>query len=169
MNTDFGYFYRVMYFILICAYIPCASLAIVFHFVFRKKIMKKKIILNHFFFHYALLTLFMLKLNYKSNKGTKYVLADLCEELKKCALILVASCSRRLLRLKFLAVDFFLVFFFSDLFSIFNDIIFNILLLECRYIQKLSNPNLNLKMNPNLKLISNPNSNPNSKFFLGAF
>ena len=24
----------------------------------------------------------MLKLNYKSNKGTKYVLADLCEELK---------------------------------------------------------------------------------------
>jgi len=37
----------------------------------------------------------MLKLNYKSNKGTKYVLADLCEELKKCALIFLFATKKR--------------------------------------------------------------------------
>ena len=56
-------------------------------FCVSEKNNEKKNNLKSFFLHYALLTLFMLKLNYKSNKGTKYVLADLCEELKKCALI----------------------------------------------------------------------------------
>ena len=63
-------------------------------FCVSEKNNEKKIILNYFF-HYALLTLFMLKLNYKSNKGTKYVLADLCEELKKCALIFLFATKKR--------------------------------------------------------------------------